>query len=74
MECSADRACHPGSEAAAERAPRVPGWSAAANDEERLPFGLLAVLAGEIAAFAALAASGNMPDIVTVLYRALLTL
>ena len=52
----------------------VPGWSAAANDEERLPFALLAVLAGEIAAFAALAASGNMPGVVTVLYRALLTL
>ncbi len=74
MECSADRVGHPGEESPAERPARFPGWSAAANDEERLPFALLAVLAGEIAAFAALAASGNMPDIVTVLYRALLTL
>ena len=74
MECSADRVGHPGAESAAERPSRFPGWSAAANDEERLPFALLVVLAGEIAAFAALAASGNMPDIVTVLYRALLTL
>ncbi len=74
MECSADRVGHPGAESAAERPSRPAGWSAAANDEERLPFALLAVLVGEIAAFAALAASGNMPGIVTVLYRALLTL
>lgn len=74
MECSADRAGHPDAEWAAGRPSRFPGWTAAANDEERLPFALLVVLAGEIAAFAALAASGNMPDIVTVLYRALLTL
>jgi hypothetical protein len=44
------------------------------GDEERLPFALLVVLAGEIAVFAALAASGNIPSTVTVLYRALLTL
>lgn len=74
MECSADRAVHPGAESAAERPSRFPGWAAAENDEGRLPLTLLVVLAGEIAAFAALAASGNMPDIVTVLYRALLTL
>jgi hypothetical protein len=36
--------------------------------------GLLVLLAGEIAAYAALSASGNMPEIVSVLYRALLTL
>lgn len=40
----------------------------------RLDALLLLLLAGEIAAFAALTASGNMPAIVTVLYRALLTL
>lgn len=43
-------------------------------DEARLPVALLVLLAGEIVAFAALAASGNMPGVVTVLYRALLTL
>ena len=74
MECSADRVGHPGAESAAVRPSRFPGWPAAQENEERLPFALLVVLAGEIAAFAALAASGNMPGIVTVLYRALLTL
>ena len=58
----------------AERPRTVAGWVAAAGDERGLPIALLLLLAGEIAAFAALAASGNMPGIVTVLYRALLTL
>lgn len=44
------------------------------GDERSLPLSLLLLLAGEVAAFAALAASGNMPEIVSVLYRALLTL
>lgn len=35
---------------------------------------LVLLLVGEAAAFAALVASGNMPGIVTMLYRALLTL
>ena len=50
------------------------GWSEATSGEQGLPLGLLVLLAGEIVAFAALAASGNMPSIVSVLYRALLTL
>jgi len=50
------------------------GWSEATSDERGLPLGLLVLLAGEIGAFAALVASGNMPAIVSVLYRALLTL
>ena len=49
-------------------------WSATASDEEGLPVGLLVLLVGEIVAFAALSASGNMPGVVSVLYRALLTL
>lgn len=59
-----------GSECPRERA----GWSETVGDEERLPGGLLFLLAAEIVAFAALSASGNMPQIVTVLFRALLTL
>lgn len=72
MERSVDRVGRP---IAGSRAERLrAGWSAATGDEERLPVALLVLLAGEIAAFAALAASGNMPEIVSVLYRALLTL
>jgi hypothetical protein len=74
MERSADRFDRRVAVSRAE-CPRVAaGWSEATSDEQRLPFGLLVLLAGEIAAFAALAASGNMPPIVSVLYRALLTL
>jgi hypothetical protein len=50
------------------------GWPDATSEEQGLPAGLLVFLAGEIVGFAALAASGNMPAIVSVLYRALLTL
>ena len=73
MERSVGRSDRPVSGSRAERLPRVDGWSAA-SDEKGLPLSLLLLLAGEIGAFVALAASGNMPGIVTVLYRALLTL
>jgi hypothetical protein len=73
MERSVGRSDRPVSGSWAERPRAVDGWSAA-SDEKGLPLSLLLLLAGEIAAFAALAASGNMPEIVTVLYRALLTL
>ena len=74
MERSVDRVGRPMAGSRAERLREAVGWSAATGDEERLPVALLVLLAGEIAAFAALAASGNMPEIVSVLYRALLTL
>ena len=57
-----------------ERLRDVVAGPEAAGDEARLPVALLVLLLGEIAAFAALAASGNMPAVVTVLFRALLTL
>jgi hypothetical protein len=74
MERSVGRFDRPVSGSGAEWRRGLAGWSGAAGDEERLPLGLLVLLAGEIAAFAALSASGNMPEIVSVLYRALLTL
>jgi hypothetical protein len=74
MERSMVRADRPVSGSWAERPRAVSGWSAAAGEEKGLPVALLFLLAGELAAFAALAASGNMPGIVSVLYRALLTL
>ncbi len=74
MERSVDRVGRPMAGSRAERRRAAVGWSAATGDEEGLPVALLVLLAGEIAAFAALAASGNMPEIVSVLYRALLTL
>ena len=45
----------------------------AAPSQRRLP-GVALLLLGEIVAFAALQVSGNIPEIVTVLFRALLTL
>ena len=74
MERSVDRFDRPVSDSWAEHPREASGWSADDGLERRLPIALLLLLAGEIAAFAALAASGNMPGIVTVLYRALLTL
>jgi hypothetical protein len=74
MERSEGRFDRPASGLGEECRRGLERWSAAACDEERLPVGLLVLLAGEIVAFAALAASGNMPEIVSVLYRALLTL
>lgn len=74
MERSMGRSVRPVADSWAERPRDASGWSTAARDEKGLPVTLLLLLAGEIAAFAALAASGNIPGIVTVLYRALLTL
>ncbi len=74
MECSVGRFDRPVAGSPVERPPRIAGWSAEAGEEGRLPVALLLLLAGEVVAFAAVAASGNMPAIVTVLYRALLTL
>lgn len=74
MERSADRFDRRVVVSRAECSREVAGWSEATSGEQGLPIGLLVLLAGEIGAFAALAASGNMPAIVSVLYRALLTL
>jgi len=74
MERSADRFDRRVAVSRAECPREAAGWSEATSDEQGLPVGLLVLLAGEIVAFAALAASGNMPSIVSVLYRALLTL
>ena len=74
MERSVDRVGRPMAGSRAERPRGIAEGSAAAGDEERRTVALLVLLVGEIAAFAALAASGNMPAIVPVLYRALLTL
>jgi hypothetical protein len=74
MERSVGRFDRPVSGSVAEWRRGLAGWSEAAGDEERLPLGLLVLLAGEIVVFAALSASGNMPEVVSVLYRALLTL
>ena len=74
MERSVGRSDRPVPDSWAKRPRDASGWSTAARDERDLPAALLILLAGEIAAFAALAASGNMPRIVTVLYGALLTL
>ena len=74
MERSVDPFVRPVTGSEAERPWGLAGRSAAAADEERLPAGLLVLLAGEIAAYAALSASGNMPEILSVLFRALLTL
>jgi len=74
MERSMDRFDRRVAVSLAECAREAAGWSEATSDEHGLPVGLLVLLAGEIGAFAALAASGNMPSIVSVLYRALLTL
>ncbi len=72
MERSEGRSVRPvpvfrsvGSEALADRA---------ATGKEIRTAALVLLLVGEAAAFAALVASGNMPGIVTMLYRALLTL
>lgn len=53
---------------------RAEGVRTAPDAVERSVPGLFLLLLGEIAAFAALQASGNIPEIVTVLFRALLTL
>ncbi|MCL4807256.1 MAG: hypothetical protein KJ062_05595 [Thermoanaerobaculia bacterium] len=74
MERSVDPFVRPVTGSEAERSWGLAGRSETVGDEERLPVGLLVLLAGEIAAYAALSASGNMPEIVSVLYRALLTL
>ena len=74
MERSVDRFDRPASDSWAEHPREASGWSSETGLEGKLPTALLLLLAGEIAAFAALAASGNMPGIVTVLFRALLTL
>ena len=74
MERSADRFDRRVAVSRVECSRDAAGWSEATSDEHGLPVGLLVLLAGEIGAFAALAASGNMPSIVSVLYRALLTL
>ncbi|MBK9964550.1 MAG: hypothetical protein IPP07_06485 [Holophagales bacterium] len=74
MERSMDRFYHRGSVSRAACSREVAGWPDATVEEQGVPVGLLVVLAGEIVGFAALAASGNMPAIVSVLYRALLTL
>ena len=74
MERSEGRSVRPESGSWAGRPRAAAGWSASASDEREVPVALLLLLGGEVAAFAALAASGNMPPIVSVLYRALLTL
>ncbi len=74
MERSMDRFDRRGAVSRADWSREVAGWTDATSEEQGLPVGLLVVLAGEIVGFAALAASGNMPVIVSVLYRALLTL
>ena len=74
MERSVDRVGRPMAGSRAERLREIAEGSAAAGDEQRRTVALLVLLVGEIAAFAALAASGNMPAIVPLLYRALLTL
>lgn len=74
MERSVDRFDRRRAVSRVECSREAAGWSEATGGERALPVGLLVLLAGEIAAFAALAASGNMPVIVSVLYRALLTL
>jgi len=74
MERSVDRFDRRGVVSRAACSREGAGWSDATRDEQGVPLGLLVVLAGEIVAFAALAASGNMPAIVSMLYRALLTL
>lgn len=74
MERSIGRPDHPVPGSGAGRPLAIPGRLDAAGREKRLDAMLVLLLAGEIAAFAALTASGNMPAIVTVLYRALLTL
>ena len=74
MERSADLSDRPlaGPRVESPRAASV--GTEATGDARELPVALLFLLAGEVAAFAGLVASGNMPQIVTVLYRALLTL
>ena len=62
----------PGSRVVCPR--EVPVRLDATSNGKRLDTLLFLLLAGEIATFAALTASGNMPAIVSVLYRALLTL
>jgi len=74
MERSEGRTDRLGAGVRMERLRDVVARPDAAVDETRLPVALLVLLAGEIVAFAALSASGNMPGVVTVLYRALLTL
>ena len=74
MERSVDRFDRRVAVSRAECSRDAAGWLEATSDERGLPVGLLVLLAGEIGAFAALVASGNMPSIVSVLYRALLTL
>jgi hypothetical protein len=74
MERSMDRFDRRVAVSRAECSREAAGWSEATSDERGLPVGLLVLLAGEVVAFAALATSGNMPSIVSVLYRALLTL
>jgi hypothetical protein len=74
MERSVGRSDRPDSGSWAERPRAAAGSSESVDGERELPVALLLLLAGEIAAVAALAASGNMPAIVSVLYRALLTL
>ena len=74
MERSEGRTDRLGAGVRMERLRDVVARPDAAVDETRLPVALLVLLAAEIVAFAALSASGNMPGVVTVLYRALLTL
>ena len=74
MERSVDRVGRPMADLRVERPRGIAEGSAATGDEQRQTVALLVLLVGEIAAFAALAASGNMPGIVSVLFRALLTL
>jgi len=73
MERSADLSDRPLAGPRVE-SPRAASVGTEAGDARELPVALLLLLAGEVAAFAGLVASGNMPQIVTVLYRALLTL
>jgi hypothetical protein len=74
MERSADGVGRPVVDSRAERPGNAIGPSTAVDGDERRSVALLLLLGGEILAFAALTASGNMPEIVSVLFRALLTL
>lgn len=74
MERSADRFDRPVEDSGAACRGGLDGWSETLGDSEGLPAWLFLLLLGELAAFAALTASGNIPQIVSVLYRALLTL
>ena len=74
MERSVEWSDRPAPVPLPERPCAAAPWTGTEADEKGISLPLLLVLAGEVAAFAALAASGNMPEIVTVLYRALLTL